>query len=218
MKSTGTCRTCTVEIMISQERPTSWVQNRGLLWWHIKGMPFSALPWVCGLFTILMAQLTYLNSISTWLWVMSSLSAMPLSLSPRWVKQAPCHSWLQTPTKGVSPWSSLFSCALVNTIIALLCSCGLHVNTVAVKGHHASSKDDDSLKWSLSGAAIFHLTGPTHKESKAAPSSCTRLVKRGGGAKVLIWGKGQNIGDSRVRGSGRAVISIMLKRLPSFFL
>lgn len=53
--------------------------------------------------------------------------------------------------------------ALVNTIIAVLCSCGLRVNTVAVKGHHAPSKDDGSLKWALSVAAIFHLTGPTHE-------------------------------------------------------
>lgn len=44
-----------------------------------------------------------------------------------------------------------------------LCWCGLHVNTVAVKGHHAPSKDDGSLKWALSAAAIFHLTGPTHE-------------------------------------------------------
>lgn len=62
-----------------------------------------------------------------------------------------------------SPLDPLFApLALVNTIIAVLCSCGLHVNTVAVKGHHAPSKDDGSLKWALSVAAIFHLTGPTH--------------------------------------------------------
>ena len=61
----------------------------------------------------------------------------------------------------LDPLSSLL--ALVNTIIAALRSCGLHVNTVAVKGHHAPSKDDGSLKWALSVAAIFHLTGPTHE-------------------------------------------------------
>lgn len=63
-----------------------------------------------------------------------------------------------------SPLDPLFSpLALVNTIIAVLCSSGLHVNTVAVRGHHAPSKDDGSLKWALSVAAIFHLTGPTHE-------------------------------------------------------
>lgn len=61
--------------------------------------------------------------------------------------------------------------ALVNTIIAAPCSRGLRVNTVAVKGHHAPSKDDGSLKWALSVAAIFHLTGPTHEGGLVAPSS-----------------------------------------------
>lgn len=59
-------------------------------------------------------------------------------------------------------------------------SCGLHVNTVAVKGHHAPSKHDGSLKWALSVAAIFHLTGPTHGGGLVAPSSWATLVTGGG--------------------------------------
>lgn len=79
---------------------------------------------------------------------------------------------------GLDPLS--FPFALVNTIIAVLCSCGLHVNTVAVKGHHAPSKDDGSLKWALSVAAIFHSTGPTHEGGLVAPSSWATLVTGGG--------------------------------------
>lgn len=74
-----------------------------------------------------------------------------------------------------------FPFALANMIIAVLCTCGLHVNTVAVKGHHAPSKDDGSLKWALSMAAIFHLTGPTHEGGLVAPSSWAWLVTGGVG-------------------------------------
>lgn len=67
----------------------------------------------------------------------------------------------RTPTG--SPLDPLFApLALVNTIIAVPCWCGPCVNTVPVKGHHAPSKDDGSLNWALSIAAIFHLTGPPH--------------------------------------------------------
>lgn len=98
--------------------------------------------------------------------------------------EAPHFPRIQTPTYKVLlliPFS--FPFALVNMIIAVLCTCGLHVNTVAVKGHHAPSKDDGSLKWALSVAAIFHLTGPTHEGGLVAPSSWARLVTGG-------WGEG----------------------------
>lgn len=96
-----------------------------------------------------------------------------------WDELAATPGFKHQPTGSpLDPFSSAF--ALVNTIIAVLCSCGLRVNTVAVKGHHAPSKDDGSLKWALSVAAIFHLTGPTHEGGLVAPSSWARLVTGGG--------------------------------------
>lgn len=99
------------------------------------------------------------------------------------------HQPLGSP---LDPLSSAF--ALVNTIIAALCSCGFCVNTVAVKGHHAPSKDDGSLKWALSVAAIFHFTGPTHQGGLVAPSSWATLVTGGWEKKMngLIKGEGAN--------------------------
>lgn len=75
-----------------------------------------------------------------------------------------------TPTG--SPLDPLFApLALVNTIIAVPCWCGPCVNTVPVKGHHAPSKDDGSLNWALSVAAIFHLTGPTQTHTHKGTGS-----------------------------------------------
>lgn len=87
----------------------------------------------------------------------------------------------------LDPLSSTF--ALVNAVIAALCSCGFCVNTAAVKGHHAPSKDDGSLKWALSVAAIFHLTGPTHQGGLVAPSSWAALAAG--------WGEGDEWLDKR---------------------
>lgn len=99
---------------------------------------------------------------------------LPVSCFPtiplwRGSDEYPATPGFKHPPTGC-PLDPLFApLALVNTIIAVLCSCGLHVNTVAVKGHHAPSKDDGSLKWALSVAAIFHLTGPTHTRGTGSP-------------------------------------------------
>lgn len=58
--------------------------------------------------------------------------------------------------------------------------CGLRVNTVAVKGHRAPSKDDGSLKWALLQQPFSTRLAPRTRGGLVGPSSWAGLVTGGG--------------------------------------